>query len=294
MLGVRRKGAFKYHFSVRVHGVKLRDGPAAPAGMHFNVLWKRGDKVASTREKVAGEAGALAFDETISLVCTMYRDPTRGGQFAPKEATFSLLHGRDGKPLSASKQLGRAKVDLSRFASLEATSEELELILLHDGAPIADMALTVSSRWLKNFGRRRAAGDTLVSDSGSECSECSGCSMSSFGSGSSGWPTADDTDAFTDVGSEPGSDAGELAHQQSGLSELADPDTDEEIEAVRAAEAGGEPGARAGARTRAAGTDRHVRAHADRAPTPTPRVVAPPSAAQGPPPRLRRGRRRRG
>ena len=54
-----------------------------------------GDQVASTRDGVPDDACALRFDETLSLVCTMYREggAARGAAFAPKLATFSLLHG---------------------------------------------------------------------------------------------------------------------------------------------------------------------------------------------------------
>ena len=91
-LGRGRGSSFKYHFSVEVASVTLRDGVSVPGGASFRVVWKRGDKVASTRE-LAPEGAALPFDETLALVCTMYRDPAVGA-YAEKEATNAVNVGR--------------------------------------------------------------------------------------------------------------------------------------------------------------------------------------------------------
>ena len=69
----------------------LRDGVSVPGGASFRVVWKRGDKVASTRE-LAPEGAALPFDETLALVCTMYRDTGGGAAFAAKDASRSEQH----------------------------------------------------------------------------------------------------------------------------------------------------------------------------------------------------------
>ena len=258
---LHKGGKFKYHFSVQVRSVSLRDGIALLPDVRYRVLWKKGDRAASTREVAASSVGVASYDEELSLVCTMYRDPDRGAaQYLPKEATFTLLCGREGKKTGSFRPLGRAKVDLARHASLEAVSEELMLVLLHDGVPVGDLVLTLSSRWLRNYDKHGSSGKPLASsDSGSDSGRSD--SLSSIGSEaeSSGWPTADDdTDAdLSDVGSEAGESfprasagrrggggAGRVAHQvaggASGESDSAasdveddrDLDTEEELEAM--------------------------------------------------------------
>lgn len=73
----------------------------------------------------------MVFDESLSLVCTMYRDPALGA-YAEKEASFGL-HMTGPRAGSSTRQLARATLDLSKFAGIEAISEELKLVLLHDG-----------------------------------------------------------------------------------------------------------------------------------------------------------------
>ena len=55
-------------------------------------------------------------------------------------------HGRDGKPASAARTLGRASVDLCKYAGVGETCEQLRLVLLHDGVPVGDLELSISSR----------------------------------------------------------------------------------------------------------------------------------------------------
>jgi hypothetical protein len=255
---LHKGGKFKYHFSVQVRSVSLRDGIALLPDVRYRVLWKKGDRAASTREVAASSVGVASYDEELSLVCTMYRDPDRGAaQYLPKEATFTLLCGREGKKTGSFRPLGRAKVDLARHASLEAVSEELMLVLLHDGVPVGDLVLTLSSRWLRNYDKHGSSGKPLASsDSGSDSGRSD--SLSSIGSEaeSSGWPTADDdTDAdLPDVGSEAGESfprasagrrggggAGRVAHQVAGggsgesasdVEDDRDLDTEEELEAM--------------------------------------------------------------
>ena len=250
---LHKGGKFKYHFSVQVRSVSLRDGIALLPDVRYRVLWKKGDRAASTREVAASSVGVASYDEELSLVCTMYRDPDRGAaQYLPKEATFTLLCGREGKKTGSFRPLGRAKVDLARHASLEAMTEELMLVLLHDGVPVGDLVLTLSSRWLRNYDKHGSSGKPLASsDSGSDSGRSD--SLSSIGSEaeSSGWPTADDdTDAdLSDVGSEAGESfprasagrrggggASRAAHQVAGgasdVEDDRDLDTEEELEAM--------------------------------------------------------------
>ena len=230
----RRGGSFKYHFSAHIDRVTLRDGVACPPGFHFAVVWRKGGKVAMTHAASVGESLTVSFDEELSLVSTMYRDASagapRGGNFQPKEASFTLLHCRDGKPISSAKPLGRSKLNLAQHAGLETTSTELALVLLHDGVPVGDLHLTLASRWLKNYSRKEGSdgGGSLVSgDSGSDAS-----SFSDAGSDTSGWPGGEsgcDTDAdFSDAGSI-------RADDDEATDGLADPDTEDEIEAMERA-----------------------------------------------------------
>ena len=94
-------GSFKYHFNVHVHDVVLREGMVVPEGAKFRLVWKRGDKVASSRE--IAQASPMVFDESLSLVCTMYRDPAVGA-YAEKEAAFAL-HMTGPRAGSATRQV---------------------------------------------------------------------------------------------------------------------------------------------------------------------------------------------
>ena len=244
-----RRGAFKYHFSVHVDRVVLREGVSNPPGHHFRILWTKGNKVAMTKEAAASDntTGSVAIDDTVSLVCTMYRDAnSQGGTFASKEASFTLLHCRDGKAVRNAKSLGLAKVNLAVHAGLDTTIADLSLTLRHDGVPVGDCHLQISSRWLKNYTRHDGGGGggSLVSDD--SASEASSYSVSEAGgSESSGWPgggeDGDGTDAdFSDVAS---SHAGDDDEEDGD----GDPDTEDELDAREAAaarrRASGEAGA---------------------------------------------------
>ena len=90
--GLKKRGAgFKYHFNVHVHRVVLREGVVLPPDATLRLLWKRGDKVASTRELSPSSDRRLGFDEGLSMVCTMYRDDAA---YASKEVAFTLLQSR--------------------------------------------------------------------------------------------------------------------------------------------------------------------------------------------------------
>ena len=191
-------GSFKYHFNVHVHDVVLREGMVVPEGAKFRLVWKRGDKVASSRE--IAQASPMVFDESLSLVCTMYRDPAVGA-YAEKEAAFAL-HMTGPRAGSATRQLARATLDLSKWAGIEAISEELKLVLLHDGVPVGDVRLTLSSRWLKSFSRVGSETDhSLVSggSGGSADSDGSSRSLSGYGSESSFLTADSDTDAGSEA-----------------------------------------------------------------------------------------------
>jgi len=154
-LGARAAGGakFKYHYSVLVDEVVLRAGVVAPPDASFRIAWKRGDKLATTRARAA-EGGRIKFDETLALVCTMYRDTTGGG-FDAKEATFTLLQQQGHK--GETRKMARVSLDLSSYASVDPVVKDCGLVLLHDGVPVGDAKLTISCRWLRNYSRDRRA-----------------------------------------------------------------------------------------------------------------------------------------
>ena len=100
----RKGGRFKYHYGVQLESVTLRDGVAS-ADTLYRVMWKKGDRVASSRDATP-DGPRIEYKESLSLVCTMYRDAARGARFASKEATFTLLNHREGKPPSSARPLG--------------------------------------------------------------------------------------------------------------------------------------------------------------------------------------------
>lgn len=145
----RRGASFKYHYSLHVSEVKLREGVQVPPDSAFSIAWKRGEKLATTTPHNA-TGSSIMCNQTLSLVCTMYRAAAKtvgSPAFQGKESSVTLLQGRAGKALSSFKQLGKVQLDLAPFASIEEMSSDLKLVLLHDKIPVADVTLVVSSRW---------------------------------------------------------------------------------------------------------------------------------------------------
>ena len=221
-LSSRSRGpGFKYHFQICISEVLLREGLVVPPNSHFSIAWKRGDKIATTKP-TAGVGLRVVCEQTMSLVCTMYKSVHPDGGYAPKDASLTLLYGRQGRPPSAGKSLGKVQLDLAPFATIDEHRHDLRLTILHDGVPVGDITCTIFSRWLRHFSRpinsTVSLSDASGSESGSEFGSTRGGS-----SGSSGWPTADE-DTETDA-SDSASDVG------TDLSEC-ELDTDEEIEAA--------------------------------------------------------------
>ena len=99
----RRGGSLKYHYTVKIDCVTMRDDMVCPPGFQFAVAWRSGGKVAVTHVCTAQEAGVAVFDAELAMVCSIYRDAAsgpRGSHFVPKEASFTLLQCREGKALS--------------------------------------------------------------------------------------------------------------------------------------------------------------------------------------------------
>ena len=133
-------GSFKYHFNVHVHDVVLREGMVVPEGAKFRLVWKRGDKVASSRE--IAQASPMVFDESLSLVCTMYRDPAVGA-YAEKEAAFAL-HMTGPRAGSATRQVTltlRLTVTLAQTLTVTLT---LSLTVTPAQALTVTLTLTVT------------------------------------------------------------------------------------------------------------------------------------------------------
>ena len=238
----RRGGAFKYHVTVHVARITLLDGVDNPPGKRFHLMWKKGRKVATTSACAGGNQGVLAFDETLSLVCTMRRDTSAPpgaralSHFQPKEASFTLLHCRDGRSIGSAKAVGRSKIDLAQYTGLDATREDVSLVLLNDGVPVGELRLIIAANWLKRGRAAAAAGDddaSLASDSDTGSFSDAG----SFSDTSSLWGGGgDDDDDIGDLADVAGSDAAADAAADASLdSSLRDPDTEDEDEAGMAA-----------------------------------------------------------
>ena len=68
-----RKGRFKYHFSAIIHAVELHDGGVVSPQMRCRVMWKKGDRVASTRDvtvqaTLLDDAGNVEAASEVSLI----------------------------------------------------------------------------------------------------------------------------------------------------------------------------------------------------------------------------------
>merc|ERR1711907_749337 len=100
--------AQKFQFDVRVSSV---EGCAALEGQELAVCWTRGAKVASTRHVTAGPNGTAVWDESLSLICTMYRSSS--GKFQEKKAKLAV---REKKK---KKTVGKAHFDLAQHISLD-------------------------------------------------------------------------------------------------------------------------------------------------------------------------------
>ena len=56
--------------------------------------------------------------------------------------SFTLLHGREGKPVASARALGRSKLNLAQYAGVEAMSKQLALVLLQSMVMVAVLVET--------------------------------------------------------------------------------------------------------------------------------------------------------
>ncbi|KAG8469589.1 hypothetical protein KFE25_006044 [Diacronema lutheri] len=156
------RSPLKFSFEVLVRSLELR--PRIQCD-RMSVLWTRGSKAAHTRE-VAVNAGRALIEEKLCLLCTLLRDDKRRA-FDRKLCTFTVVQ-RSGI------KLGRACIDLSRWASLEQSTPSVHAVdVLRGGIVVGTLALEISSRWLRDYLRQAGI---AADDASSLCSDpaCSG------------------------------------------------------------------------------------------------------------------------
>mmetsp|Transcript_22163 Transcript_22163/g.59777 ORF Transcript_22163/g.59777 Transcript_22163/m.59777 type:complete len:444 (+) Transcript_22163:144-1475(+) len=124
----------------------------------LTLVWKRGAKVVSTHpvkvmEKLSPVDESLSVTaafpgQDLSLLCTIFLDSESNTyeqklcEFILKEETYS----------GAARKVASTFVDLSQYASAEATRTELEVPLPADGS-VGTLRLVLGARWLRNFTR---------------------------------------------------------------------------------------------------------------------------------------------
>merc|ERR1711865_96719 len=117
------------------------------AGQDLNVCWTRGAKIASTAHVKCSEAGAATWNETLSLICTMYR--SSNGKYQEKNAKLAV---REKKK---KKTVGKVHFDLGEYCehSMEGPKQMTMPLEVTTGVFSANEAsgqlnLTISCRFI--------------------------------------------------------------------------------------------------------------------------------------------------
>lgn len=180
----RGKAASKFQFDVTVSSVAgLKEGNT------YFVKWSRGVKVASTKPRTADKAGAkkggtgMAFEEKLSLLCTLFRDGgiNKSNSFEEKEAKLSLISITPGKK-GSEKTVAKTHFNLAAFAGVPSATERKAFSLSDKVAVTA----VVDCKFLGNASSKS-------SRAGSAMSGLSG--VTSLGGGSS----SEEEDDFGDL-----------------------------------------------------------------------------------------------
>lgn len=180
----RGKAASKFQFDVTVSSVAgLKEGNT------YFVKWSRGVKVASTKPRTADKAGAkkggpgVAFEEKLSLLCTLFRDGgiSKSNSFEEKEAKLSLISITPGKK-GSEKTVAKTHFNLAAFAGVPSATER-KVFLLSDKVAVTAV---VDCKFLGNASSKS-------SRAGSAMSGLSG--VTSLGGGSS----SEEEDDFGDL-----------------------------------------------------------------------------------------------
>ena len=120
------------------------------------VIWTRGGKKKATSWTLVqpGETSAV-WKETISQNVTLYRDSKPPYKFAPKVYTLTVRCKFIELGKVVSHTLGELSLDISKYASTEATAEKtvLPFSLMYKGYSntCANLNLIVKSQWIKDL-----------------------------------------------------------------------------------------------------------------------------------------------
>jgi hypothetical protein len=146
MAMIRRKfgglEAQKFQFDIVIGEMR---GPSKLAGQELNVCWTRGAKIASTAHVKCSEAGAATWNETLSLICTMYR--SSNGKYQEKNAKLAV---REKKK---KKTVGKVHFDLGEYVSMQGSKQVTMPLEVSTGVFSANessgaLELTVNCRFI--------------------------------------------------------------------------------------------------------------------------------------------------
>jgi hypothetical protein len=137
----------KYHYEVEVLAFQpLRTLQTMGS---VAVLWTRGSKTAMTSDHTLEGMQQLRFDQQLSLICTLFCDASAGSPFAEKLCTLALIEQRTVGKLSGVRTVGKCKVDISPYASLDGSPtppKALELQLSKNSQTVGTLQVAISSR----------------------------------------------------------------------------------------------------------------------------------------------------
>eukprot|EP00742_Colponemidia_sp_Colp-10_P004766 GILJ01005082.1.p1 GENE.GILJ01005082.1~~GILJ01005082.1.p1 ORF type:complete len:737 (-),score=153.65 GILJ01005082.1:171-2381(-) len=111
-----RPGA-SFEFDVTVHSVEKL---SVASDAEILVSWSRGPKVCETHKTRIKKSGSATWNEPLSLMCSLSKDPKTGG-FESKLAKFAVKEviAASSKKSQATRTLGEVVVDLAEFTSLD-------------------------------------------------------------------------------------------------------------------------------------------------------------------------------
>jgi len=146
MAMIRRKfgglEAQKFQFDIVIGEMRAS---SKLAGQDLNVCWTRGAKIASTAHVKCSEGGAATWNETLSLICTMYR--SSNGKYQEKNAKLAV---REKKK---KKTVGKAHFDLGEYVSMQGSKQVTMPLEVSTGVFSANessgaLELTVNCRFI--------------------------------------------------------------------------------------------------------------------------------------------------
>merc|ERR1712166_1024723 len=177
MAMIRRKfgglEAQKFQFDIVIGEMR---GPSKLAGQELNVCWTRGAKIASTAHVKCSEAGAATWNETLSLICTMYR--SSNGKYQEKKAKLAV---REKKK---KKTVGKVHFDLADYIAMEGSKQvtmplEVSAGVFSSNEAAGSLSLTVGCRFIPpgdagEYSEMTAMDASEMSNSSDLCDEDEG------------------------------------------------------------------------------------------------------------------------